>query len=417
MNRQHAITVSTRAHAAPTLVCVRILICANEAPLPPTNGFRLHVSELLKALRADHQVRLLAFLTPDQEQPSTADPHMRLVPGPASTLLTRLLALLRSVLRGHPLGLDELAARMRDAFREELDAFRPDVVHVTSGRLAGLGVHLQGYPSVLAALDALYLHREAEARLATGLRRRLLLADAARLRRFESTAYRRFGQVVTVSEADRRALESLDPSLRIVVIPNGVDADAFGRDMGRVRDPNRVLFTGVMSYAPNVTAAEFLARQVFPLVRRAVSSARLTIVGRAPTARVRALAGVDGVEVTGEVPRMTPWLSGSRVYACPMLSGTGIKNKLLEALASGLPCVVTPLALQGLTVVPGRHVLVGSDEHELASHLVHLLMDDDAAQALGEAGRDYVVSHHSWEAVGRSFGRLYQAVGSRSSAP
>lgn len=86
-------------------VCVRILICANEAPLPPTNGFRLHVFELLKALRADHQVRLLAFVTPDQEQPSTADRHMRLVPRPASTLLTRLLALLRSVLRGHPLGL------------------------------------------------------------------------------------------------------------------------------------------------------------------------------------------------------------------------------------------------------------------------------------------------------------------------
>jgi glycosyltransferase involved in cell wall biosynthesis len=389
---------------------VRILVCANEGPLPPTNGFRLHLSELLKALRTEHEVRLLALLAPEQEPPRVADPEIRLVHRRSWMPLSKPFAVARSMILDRPLGLDRLAARMRAPLREELEAYRPDVVHVTSGRLAGLGAEVQGHPSILAALDALHLHREAEARLSTGARRRLLLADATRLRRFEAAAYRRFGHVVAVSDADRRAMQALDPTLRVTVIPNGVDVEAFGPDPSQSRDPDRILFTGVMSYAPNVTAAEFLARKVLPAVRRSVPSARLAIVGRAPAPRVRALAAVDGVEVIGEVPSVRPWLSSSRAYACPMLTGTGIKNKLLEALANGLPCVVTPLALQGMMAEPGRHLLVGSDERELAGHLAHLLTDDDAARRLGDDGRAYVASNHSWEAVGRSFGLLYAAV-------
>jgi glycosyltransferase involved in cell wall biosynthesis len=395
---------------------VRILVCAHEAPLPPTNGFRLHLSEVLRVLRTEHEVRLVALLGPEQEPPAVLDPEVRLVPRPRWNPLSRLLDVARSTISDRPLGLHQLAARMRGPLREELESFRPEVVHVTSGRLAGLGAELEGRPSVLAALDALHLHREAEAMLSSGPRRRLLLADAARLRRFEATAYRRFGHVVAVSDADRRAMQALDPTLRVTVIPNGVDVDAFAPDPAQARDPDLILFSGVMGYAPNVTAAEFLAREVLPLVRRSVPSARLAIVGRSPAPRVRALAAVGGVEVIGEVPSLRPWLSRSRAYACTMLTGTGIKNKLLEALANGLPCVVTPLALQGLVAEPGRHLLVGSDEGELAAHLARLLTDEGAAGEVGNAGRDYVVSNHSWEAVGRSFGLLYAAV-ARGAAP
>ena len=168
-----------------------------------------------------------------------------------------------------------------------------------------------------------------------------------------------------------------------------------------------------MSYAPNVLAAEFLARQVFPLVRAGLPEARLAIVGRKPSPRINALAQLDGVEVTGEVPDVVPWLAGSRVYACPMVSGTGIKNKLLEAMAAGAPCVVTPLALQGLTAEPGRDVLVGADAEELAAQLVRVLTDDELASRLGPAGRAYVLANHDWSAVARSYERVYDEVGGR----
>ena len=118
--------------------------------------------------------------------------------------------------------------------------------------------------------------------------------------------------------------------------------------------PGRIVFTGAMNYPPNIVAADFLARLLLPRVRTVRPDTQLVIVGREPDPRVLGLAALDGVDVTGAVDDIRPWLQSAQVFVCPMLSGTGIKNKLLEAMASGLPCVATPLALQGLNVSAGQ---------------------------------------------------------------
>jgi glycosyltransferase involved in cell wall biosynthesis len=287
------------------------------------------------------------------------------------------------------------------------------VVHVTSGRLALLSRWLGGHPAVLAALDAWHLNVEAEAVAASGLTRRLLGLETRLVRTFERRVYPRFDRVTVVSDEDREALLEVQPSLSIEVIPNGVDAVAFDWD-GTERDRNLILFTGVMSYPPNETAAEFLGRRVLPRVRQAIPAARLAVVGRDPAPDVRALGTLPGIEVVGEVPHMQPWLSRAGVYACPMLTGTGIKNKLLEAMANGVPCVASRLSLQGLSVTPGEHVLVGDDEIEHAGHLVRLFQDRDLADRIGAAGRAFVRAHHTWDSVAAEYLRVYRQVASRA---
>jgi glycosyltransferase involved in cell wall biosynthesis len=313
------------------------------------------------------------------------------------------------VARGLPPGTNESAASLLHPLREELRDFGPDVVHVTSGRLGGLAGALRNRPTVLAALDAWHLNVAAEATIATGAKRWALTIEGKLVRRFERQLYARFARVVVVSEEDRRALLLVAPQLRIEVIPNGVDANAFDWD-GTPRDRNLILFTGVMSYAPNVTAAEFLARRILPWVRRARPLARVALVGRDPAPVVRALADVPGVEVIGQVPDLQPWLSRAGVYACPMVTGTGMKNKLLEAMANGLPCVATPLAMQGLEATSGNEVLTGSTPEELGGLVVRLFQESELADRIGAAGRAYVRSHHTWGSVAEAYSRVYREV-------
>ena len=387
---------------------MRILICASEAPLPPTNGFRLMLIALVQELRRRHEVRVLAISSPDQRPDPGSEQGLRLVPRRKASRAEDASALVRALVTRRPLTADRLAALVRGPLRDELDSFAPDVVHVSSGRLAALGRALSDRPSVLVALDAWQLNVDARALAATGLRRRLLRSESVRVRRFISAEYGRFDRLVVVSDPDRDALREVDPSLDVAVVPNGVDAGFYAPDPDATRDPNRIVFTGLMSYAPNVLAAEYLARRILPRVRATRPDALLFLVGRAPAPRVRALAELDGVTVTGEVADIRPWLTGSSVYACPMISGTGIKNKLLEAMACGMPCVATPLALQGLRATPERELLVGRTEEELAGALVRVLGDEELATSLGREARAYACAEHDWEAVARAYEDVYR---------
>jgi glycosyltransferase involved in cell wall biosynthesis len=169
-----------------------------------------------------------------------------------------------------------------------------------------------------------------------------------------------------------------------------------------------VVFVGAMQWAPNVEATHWLVHSVLPLVRARRPEARVAIVGRQPGREVLSMATLDGVEVTGEVPDVRPWLWRAQAFACPMVSGTGIKNKLLEALSGGAPCVATSLACQGVDVSVGEHLLVGDSPERFADAVVALLENPQLRSRLGAAGRALVVERHSWDGAARGYERVYE---------
>ena len=396
---------------------MRILVCALEAPVPPYNGLRLQLSSLVRELDRRHDVRVLAFVPPGFSRPVQGTDGMRIVDRPLQGRFGKLRLVARAMRTGRPVGVDAFVGGLRAQLIEEMRTYRPDVLHVTSGELAPVIDAIAAPPAVIAVLDSWYRARLTQVQEARGLRRRLLRHDAERVRRHEATQYSRFERVVVVSEGDRRALASLAPELRLEVIPNGVDADYYAPDPTSTPDHDRIAFHGVLEYGPNATAAHFLAERVLPLVRREVPGARLALVGRGSSARVRGLGRRAGVEVVGEVPDVRPWLTGSRVYACGILSGQGIKNKLLEAMACGVASVATSQSLGGLAVEPGRDLLVADGAEPFARAVARVLADEGLATRLGSAGREYVQAHHSWESVGRAFERVYrQAIDDRDTS-
>jgi len=389
---------------------MRILVCADEVPLEPTtSGFRRAVSGLVRELGREHDVRVLGFRKPDQRG-SPAPPNVRALDWPATGPLAKVRLLGAAVLERRPLRTAELPALLAAPLREELTSFDPDVVQVTPARLARLGRMLHGRATVLMAMDAWHLNVRAKAETAGSLRSAFLRSEERRIRRVAASAYRGFDRVVMSSGDDGEALRRLDPQLSYSVIPIGVDAAAWQRP--RIHDDvsPRIVFHGVMSYPPNVVAAEHLARQVFPLVKAECPGSTLAIVGRDPALEVRRLAELPGVEVTGAVEDVGTWLHGSSAWAGPFLSATGIKTKVLEAMSCGLPCVVTPLGGRGLEMEQGTEILLGSNEHELARHLIDLLGDPARAARIGQAARRRVLETYDWPAVRRAYEQLYEEV-------
>ncbi|MCW2543244.1 MAG: glycosyl transferase family 1 [Frankiales bacterium] len=296
------------------------------------------------------------------------------MPAPADALLRRATrgdepAHTRYV--GRPALIADLRASIRD--------HRPDLVHLFGWGTAALWPHLDGVPAVHDAVDPWAANLRNRT---TGLPHRLLDAgEAKRVAAHERRHYPHLKAVVVRTEEDAALLRDQVPEARIAVVPNGVDP-------GLPRPVTKELvlaYLGSYDAEANVDAAERLVRDVLPLL----PGARVLLLGRDPSPRIHALAGPD-VEVTGEVADVPQALARAAVLVAPITRGVGVRNKVLEAMAAGLPVAATSLALQGIGT--SRGVAAGESARELADAVTRLLADPGA----GTANRELVLAEHTW---------------------
>ena len=210
-------------------------------------------------------------------------------------------------------------------------------------------------------------------------------------------------EVIVVSEQDRSFLRSD----RVTVVENGVDTEAFTPG-SKARTEPTIVFTGNMGYGPNVDAAVWFATSCFPRIRGVLRDVRFMVAGDRPSSRVRALGLRHGVTVTGRVPSIADVLRDADVAVVPLLSGSGIQNKVLEAMACGVPVVTTRIGLGGLRALPNVHLLVEDDANAFADAVVALLESPARSDELGRAGRAFVVAEHSWQRAADQVDAIYR---------
>jgi glycosyltransferase involved in cell wall biosynthesis len=389
---------------------VRILVCASDVPFFPVNtGYRRQLMGLVPALAKHHDVRLVGYRHPDQTETPAIEADMRVIDYAKPGRWQNVQDMATAVTMRRPLRASRLQRGLREALGEELEHFKPDVIHVGPGKLSGLLPELEGRPNVLGVMDAWHLNVEARAEVAPPLRATLFRQDSKRIQRYMARRYRGWDRIVPSNTDDMELMLELDPSLPMTLIPIGFDASAYAPDPTVKRDPTRIMFHGALNYAPNMICVEHLAREIMPRVRAQRPDAHLVIVGRNPASSVQALGELEGVNVLGEVEDMRAELNASRVWCGPFLFGTGIKTKLLEAMATDTPAVVTPIGGRGLDLTNGTF-LVGDGPSQVADRLLEVLNDDAFAGDLGRKGGNYVRDNYDWSAVGRSFEHLYQQV-------
>lgn len=225
-----------------------------------------------------------------------------------------------------------------------------------------------------------------------------------RMVRFEREQCNRFDHVIAVSDQDAELMRKDYGTTRVTPMPTGVDIDFFTPQPDEKRAQHDLVFLGSMDWLPNEDGVSWFADEIFPLLRKKQPAARLRIVGRNPSPRVKELAQKHaGIEVTGTVADVRPYLAQSAGLVVPLRIGGGTRLKIYEAMAMGIPVVSTTVGAEGLPLEPGQHFLRADDPAGIAAACAQVMDDPGAAAAMGNRAAQYVRSHFGWDGVAAQF--------------
>jgi sugar transferase (PEP-CTERM/EpsH1 system associated) len=386
---------------------MRVLFVTARFPWPPDRGDRLTSLALLRVLARDHKVTLLSFV--DGREPADARTALDSLGIEFATVpLSRRGSWLRAwlgLLSPEP---SQVAfyrsAAMRDRVARCIAEHTYDAIFVQMFRVAQAVRDVEHPAKVLFLGDSLALNLQRAAHFEPWWKRPGIAWEQRRVAAYEVAASARFREAWVVSPVDLSDLKSRGVS-QARLVPHGVDDSLFRLAPCRAGAP-RVMFVGNMSVPHNVDAAVFAAREVWPLVRERAPGAELWLVGAAPKPAVRELASLPGVTVTGSVPDLAPLWAAAHVMLAPLRFSSGIQNKVLEAMAAGVPVVTTPDAAAGVRDGTGELMRVAADAAGLARETVALLKDPAAANAMAARAREHAREQFSWSALGRELERV-----------
>ncbi len=302
---------------------------------------------------------------------------------------------------------DPIGHPIARAVRRGIEEFRPDVALLWPGT-ESVAFTNEFPPSVADRIDCSTLTSWRHARFASGAREKARsLRDVLSYARYERTVVRHMAATVVVGDDDADALRRIAGANSIHVVENGVEID-FGASAGERSAQPTVAFSGTLNYPPNVDAIRFLADSIWPRVLAAVPDAELMIIGRSPFTDLLDLSGRTGVKIVPDVPDMGVALARAWVAVAPMKTGSGVKNKVLESWATGLPVVMTTLATNGLRTDPNSASLITDSPARFADLVIALLKDDRERERLGAAARE-LAREHSWRRSGERLTQILRA--------
>jgi sugar transferase (PEP-CTERM/EpsH1 system associated) len=389
-------------------VLPNILMLTHRVPYPPDKGDRIRTFHILRELGRRSAIHL-ACLADEPIEPGVREVleghchRVAIVPLGRGRWVRALgsLALGRTATEGAFVSA-ELRATLRRWARDT--RFRA-MLASSSGLVPYLRDRaLRDVPAVVDLMDLDSQKWLDYAEADRGPRRWAHRLEGRRLRRLERGLTSWARAITLVSDAEAELYRRCCGDGPVHAVTNGVDLDYFRPSV--TSDESGCVFVGALDYRPNVDAATWFCRQVWPEIRRRLPAARFALVGRSPSEEVRQLAAWPGVELVGQVADVRPYVARAAVVVAPLQIARGVQNKVLEAMAMGKAVVASPQALDGLGAAPGTDLLAASTPDAWSAAVAQLLGDAALRRRLGDSARRYVERRHRWDTCLVPFGTL-----------
>ncbi len=400
---------------------MKILFLAHRTPYPPNKGDKIRAFHFLSNLAKSHDVTLIYWVD-DRRDVAHSTVLQSLCRGRVLPVrLNRFIAMCRSVVslfEGRSITEGYYGSK---SFRRAIDyAVRDehvDAVFVFSSSMAGYAKKLDAKVKIIDFVDVDSDKWGQLADAAPFPASHLYRLEQKRLAQFEVEISEWASMSLFISKIEAELFKQNGGKGVIEFLPNGTELDlrrlpleqtpfyASGSRPGESRGA-RLIFVGTMDYLPNIDAVRYFVEEVFPLVRREDPGAIFEIVGRGPTRAVKRLSKIAGVKVIGAVQDVRAHLLQADVSVAPMRIARGVQNKVLEAMALGVPVVATPVAIEGIEVQNEEEVLIGRNPDELARQIFRFLRDADLRKNVTKKAWMRMNQLYNWESIGVSMERL-----------
>lgn len=379
---------------------MNILFLSQRLPFPPNKGDKLRSFNEIKHLSRKNSISLVCLTdnTQDLELSRGLQAYCRSIdvvflPGLKSKVQSSA-----ALFSSNPLTLSYFHSRELQAVvdrKVQSESF--DAIFVYCSSMAQYVQQVSNIPKIIDFVD---VDSEKWRQYATYARfpmKYLYLLESRRLRKYEAQLAGTFQHCIFVSKKEADDFNDLVcPCPRSTPIPNGVDGEMF-RPSAAPYNRNALVFTGAMDYFANVEAILFFVREILPLIRRSIPQVTLTIVGSNPAAPIRSLPrSHPNIVVTGSVDTVQPYVVDAAVFVAPMRIARGVQNKILEAMAMGVPVVTTSLGFEGITATAGRDIFVEDLPGLFASRVIELMLDDGLRMETAHHSRNAVELFYDW---------------------
>lgn len=381
---------------------MKLLVVLSRFPYPLEKGDKLRAYHQIRVLSRQHDIYLFALS--DTEVPAASmealKPFCREIRVGRICWWTKISNCLLAFFKSLPIQCGYFYSReAKKALHQFAAEVQPDAIYAQLVRTVPYVHDLEGEKTI-DYQDVLSQGMLRRAQRAPFWQKPFFKMESRRLQRYEAEVFSLFQHHTIITEVDRDLMPVAEKE-KIKVVGNGVDFEQYkyaGQE--KIYD---LMFAGNMAYAPNVDAAEFMVKEILPQLLPQFPDLKLVLCGANPAKKVQALQGPH-VIVTGWVDSIAEYYAQSKVFIAPMRLGTGLQNKLLEAMATQLPCVTSPLAAKPLKNAEyQKDILVCETPEEYVSAISRLLTDSAFYQQFASNGYSYVKENYSWEAMGWVF--------------
>ena len=374
---------------------MKIFVLLPRMPWPLEKGDKLRAFNQIKQLAKNNEVVLCALndkKSNKEEAFKALQPYCISVTFIDISKISILFNIIKSFFKGLPLQCGYFYnKKAHKKIKNLIEKHKPDMLFGQLLRVAEY-IRYEKTPKTIDYQDVFSMGMKRRKEIAPFYMKPFFNMEYKRLKRYEHNIFNDFDVKTIISAQDRNFIDH-ERKDEILIVPNGVDYEYYTpQDCEKKYD---IVFTGNMAYAPNVNAVEYLANHILPLVWKKLPETKLYIAGATPDPRVKKVAS-EKIIISGWIDDMRDAYAQSRIFIAPMRIGTGLQNKLLEAMSMRLPCITTTLANNPLGAEIDKEILVGNNEHELANHIITLLTNKEKANTLAQSGYDFVRRVYDW---------------------